>query len=314
MNQSFKSRKLAVALALLLSMAAVAAVTKIDLATQVQNLLGLANGGLNADNSSGAKSGQAPVFNGTGFVASSPGIPDGNGGAAVTTTPYAVQCDSSTAILDRTTTVVLASGASVVNMPDSTGTGCGGNFPVVLINDGVTAGVTVNRGGADTLNVTDGLTHSDGQTSFTLADGQSAFLNNGTSTIWNVRLSARTALPAGSGIPQIASGSWGTTISPGTNAVAALGISDTTVAVSAGSQGGNSCSGATTFTMTGLTTSMVIHVGYSADPASLTGWGSTGGMVFHAWPSAVNTGSWEVCNQTGSSISYSSITFNISAR
>jgi hypothetical protein len=66
--------------------------------------------------------------------------------------------------------------------------------------------------------------------------------------------------------------------------------------------------------MTGLTTSMAVAVGYSANPSTLTGWGSTGGMVFQAWPSASNTLSWIVCNQTGSSISYSAITFNVGAR
>jgi hypothetical protein len=46
----------------------------------------------------------------------------------------------------------------------------------------------------------------------------------------------------------------------------------------------------------------------------LTGWGSTGGMTFKIWPSAANTASWKLCNQTGSSISYSAITFNVGAQ
>lgn len=91
-------------------------------------------------------------------------------------------------------------------------------------------------------------------------------------------------------------------------------ISDFTVAVSSGSQGSNSCSSATTQTVSGLTTSSVLIPGYSASPATLTGWGSTGGMVFQTWPSAANTLSWIVCNQTTSSISYSAITFNVGVR
>jgi len=91
-------------------------------------------------------------------------------------------------------------------------------------------------------------------------------------------------------------------------------VADTTVAISSGTQGANSCSTAATATMSGLTTSMVALVGYIGSPAALRGWGSTGGMVFQAWPSAANTLSWMVCNQTSSSITYSAITFNVGAR
>ncbi len=91
------------------------------------------------------------------------------------------------------------------------------------------------------------------------------------------------------------------------------GIADTTVAVTTATQTANSCSTTSNVTMTGLTTSMVVHTGYSANPATLTGWGSTGGMVFQIWPSAANTATWQVCNQTASSITYSAITFNVGA-
>lgn len=83
------------------------------------------------------------------------------------------------------------------------------------------------------------------------------------------------------------------------------------VAVSGATQGANSCSGATTKTITGLTTQSVITPGYSTDPSGVVGWGSTGGMVFQTWPSAANTLSWKVCNQTSSSITYGGITFNV---
>jgi hypothetical protein len=96
---------------------------------------------------------------------------------------------------------------------------------------------------------------------------------------------------------------------------AAYPVFNSTVAVTGSTQAANSCSSsATTKTMTGLTTSMTPLVSYSSDPSSLTGWGSTGGMTFVAWPSASNTLSWKVCNQTASSITYSSITFNVGAR
>lgn len=91
------------------------------------------------------------------------------------------------------------------------------------------------------------------------------------------------------------------------------GVADTTVAVSGGTQTANTCSTTSNVTMTGLSTSMVVSAGYSGSPSGLTGWGSTGGMVFHIWPSAANTAAWEVCNQTGTSITYSAVTFNVGA-
>jgi hypothetical protein len=91
-------------------------------------------------------------------------------------------------------------------------------------------------------------------------------------------------------------------------------VADFTVAVSSGTQGANSCSSPFTQSVTNLTTGMVVQLGYSVSPASLTGWGSTGGMVAQGWPSAAGTLSYILCNQTASSISYSAITFNGSAR
>jgi hypothetical protein len=81
------------------------------------------------------------------------------------------------------------------------------------------------------------------------------------------------------------------------------------VSVSSGTQGANSCSSATTITIPGVNTSSMLKVGYSVDQTSLTGWGSSAGMVFQAWPSAANTVSWKLCNQTASSITYSGDTF-----
>ncbi len=89
---------------------------------------------------------------------------------------------------------------------------------------------------------------------------------------------------------------------------------DTTLSVSSGTQTANSCSTAASVTITGVNTSGAgshISSGYTSDPASLTGWGAVGGMVFHIWPSAANTAEWEVCNQTANSITYSAITFSI---
>ena len=118
---------------------------------------------------------------------SSPGLPWGNGSAAVTATPYAVACDSGTAVADRGTTILFQSGASVINLPDPTAAGCTGNFAVSLYDDGAGT-LTVNRGGTSTINVMDGTTNTDGATSFTLATGQTALCNaNAAGTIWACR-------------------------------------------------------------------------------------------------------------------------------
>ena len=117
----------------------------------------------------------------------SPGLPWGNGSAAVTTTPYAVACDSGTAVADRGTTILFQSGASVINLPDPTAAGCTGNFAVSLYDDGAGT-LTVNRGGTSTINVMDGTTNTDGATSFTLATGQTSLCNaNAAGTIWACR-------------------------------------------------------------------------------------------------------------------------------
>ena len=119
---------------------------------------------------------------------SSPGVANGNGGSSVTTTPYSIQCDSSTALVDRSTTILFGSGASVVNIPAHTTSGCDQNMTFVLVNDGAGT-LTVNRGGSDTFSVFDGSSATDAQTSFTFTSGQSAVVNNGTGAVWNARIS-----------------------------------------------------------------------------------------------------------------------------
>jgi len=134
-----------------------------------------------------AQNATLPVF-------ASPGLAWGNAGAAVASTPYAVLCDSGTAVQDRSTTIDFQTGASVINLPDPTAAGCAGNFVVSLYDDGAGT-LTVNRGGAATLNVLDGLTDTQGVTSFTLSAGQTATLNaNAAGTIWLVKISKRTNL------------------------------------------------------------------------------------------------------------------------
>jgi hypothetical protein len=113
------------------------------------------------------------------------GVPDGNSATHVTTTPYAVNCQ--TTGTDRLTTIIFDSGASVVTLPDHTAAGCGNNMAFTLINESG-GSLTVNRGGTDTINVTGNVTKSVGATSFTLADSGDALINNGEAGIWNARV------------------------------------------------------------------------------------------------------------------------------
>jgi len=135
------------------------------------------------------KTGQVLTFNNAADpTANSPGVSDGNGGAAVTTTPYPIQCDSSTALLDRGTVIRIRSGASIVNVPLSSGSGCA-NLPVSLIDDGA-GSITVQRnaGSTDTFTIADGVAITDGATTFSMTNGMHATLTQGATGIWEVRL------------------------------------------------------------------------------------------------------------------------------
>ena len=132
-----------------------------------------------------AQNNAAPVFG-------TPGLIDGNGQAAVTTSGYTMLCDTTSTIKDRATTIRLQSGATGPIVPLSTATGCSG-MAFILEDDGA-GSITVSRTSPDTFSVFNGGTNTDGATSFALANGQYASVNQGASGIWEVRIS-----PAGSG-------------------------------------------------------------------------------------------------------------------
>jgi hypothetical protein len=155
--------------------------------TTIGDMIGGAGGGA-PTRIPGGKTGQSLLFTNAALpAAASPGLADGNAAAHVTTTPYVVACDSATAMLDRVTTIVFDAGSSVITAPDHTATGCGGNMPFTLINESGGT-LTVNRGGADTFNVTGNVAKSIAATSFTIPDSGSAAMNNGEAGIWNVRV------------------------------------------------------------------------------------------------------------------------------
>ena len=134
-----------------------------------------------------AVTGQVVTFqNGAAPIAASPGLSD-SASSPVTTAGYAIQCDSATAILDRGHTIRFQSGASAPTIPLSSGSGCTG-LAVGLLDDGA-GSITVSRTGADTFTVVDGVTKTDGATSFTMTDGTFATVSQAATNVWEVRLS-----------------------------------------------------------------------------------------------------------------------------
>ncbi len=92
------------------------------------------------------------------------------------------------------------------------------------------------------------------------------------------------------------------------------GLASTTTTVGTTAIGANTCTSATTVTMTGVATTSTFEFTPNADVSGVTGWGSTGGLTIDAWPTA-NTLNYKVCNQSAASITpSSSVTFNVSTR
>jgi hypothetical protein len=91
-------------------------------------------------------------------------------------------------------------------------------------------------------------------------------------------------------------------------------IGNASTTVTSAAFGANSCSAsATTVAMYGVNGSTTFTFSPTTDSSALTGWGANGGLTIDAWPSS-NTLNYKVCNQTTSSITSSTITFNVSAR
>jgi hypothetical protein len=229
-----------------------------------------------------------------------------------------------------TSSMPLAGGGSDVVAATITSLGAGqtlvANSSSILVN--ATPGVPVDTTNTATIPVTDNVSFLAPSTITTLS-GVNTLTNGFTFGGCNLNTSSITYTPA-SGLIYPGGGSTANippswcfyTYTNGSSTYMAVlptyqtfaGVLDTTVTVGSGTQSANSCSSASTVTMTGLTTSMVILPGYSSTPSALIGWGSSGGMVFQAWPSAANTLAYILCNQTSSSITYSAITFNVGAR
>jgi hypothetical protein len=153
----------------------------------------------------------APVF-------ASAGLAD-SVNSPVTSASYTIACDSSTTVIDRTHILRFQSGASTPVVPLSTATGCTGGFVTAVIDDGA-GSLVFGRTSPDTFSVFNGSSASDGQTSFTLTNGQFATLTQGAPGIWEVRVGSY--IYPGSGIPNSTGSAWATsyaTTGSGTNVV-----------------------------------------------------------------------------------------------
>lgn len=175
---------------------------------------------------SSAVSGQVLVSQGTANppIWSSPSMFD-SGNSPVSTTPYTVQCDSPSTLLDRSTTIRFRSGASVINIPASSGSGCSG-LAFIAMDDGAGT-ITFNASGADTFSVFSAGTATDGATSFTLTNGQFASLNQAATNLWDVRITNGGTI---SSITFNAGLSGGTITSSGTVGIANLGVTGAMIA------------------------------------------------------------------------------------
>jgi hypothetical protein len=175
-------------------------------------------------NNGGAFGGYGPGIIGQSEIAQGPAAPPifaspavlDSTSSPVSTTPYTLQCDSSTTILDRAATLRFQSGAAAVTVPLSSASGCSGLF-VSVMDDGAGT-LTFSPTGSDTFSVFNGSTNSDGATSFTMTNGQWATLSQSAAGIWEARI----VTGGSSGAVSSVSNSDSTlTISPTTGAVVA---------------------------------------------------------------------------------------------
>lgn len=175
--------------------------------------------GINAIGAVGpGKSGQPLISTGNASnpAYTSAGVP---GSTVSTAGPYLGQCDSSTATIDRLTTIRFTfSGTATLTVPDPTDTGCGNNFTfAVVVATGTT--LTVNRETAGTFTTLTGGLYTSGLTTFSLTAGQFATFNAVSSTEYIVRIT--TAVGANLLVTGILDGKAPVTVT--TSATASLG-------------------------------------------------------------------------------------------
>ena len=183
--------------------------------------------------------GQIPLMqHGAAPIVVSAGLAD-SAASPVSTTPYTIQCDSATTIIDRTASLRFQSGASAITVPLSSASGCLNLVTSVMDETGT---LTFSRTSPDTFSVYNGATAMIGATSFTLSNGQFATLSQAAAGIWEVRITS--------------SGGTVSTFS----VVSANGISASVV--------NPTTAPAATFTLGAITPSSIVDTGITTSPST----------------------------------------------
>jgi hypothetical protein len=244
-------------------------------------------------------------------------------GEFITSTPYTIQGDSGTSVLDRATTLNFRSGASSVTINDpDTGTGMGGNFVAWLTGDG--QAVTLNRQTNATFSVFDGVSRTSGLTSTAVNSGEFALISNpnfgcsGAACIWDVFKVNGNAKSLNGTAFSGTNGNlvkFGASNTPADSGIAATAVTQTiasgTASIAASAIASGACQTIGPTSATGVATTDIVMAGFQVDPTTLTGFASSafGSLFVYAWPTANNV-NFKVCNNTANSITPSAATLN----
>ena len=144
-------------------------------------------------------------------------------------------------------------------------------------------------------------------TGVTAGSGMSGGGTSGTVTVTN----AAPMVYPGAGIPNSTGSAWSTSYSTAgsgsylllTNAN--IQITRPTTAISA-----NSCTSPASIANSAVIRTSSFATAFVSNPNSVTGWGSSGGLVLTLWPTSGNI-NWSVCNQSSASITGGAMTVNV---
>lgn len=125
--------------------------------------------------------------------------------------------------------------------------------------------------------------------------------NIGSGTLAGARMAIFTSSTPGA-VPASGGGTANFMRADGTWAAPAAGTAKVSITLTTSSIGANSCEGAHTQTLSGLSSSSSLAPTPNSDPSGLVGWGpGSPGLWLDIWPSA-NTVNWKVCNNSSSAL------------